>query len=249
MAGKPIYQFYAELDEYEPVIWRRFQVAGKITMARLAYIVMTLFEMRASHLFAVEVPWAENFRKNLRKENRSEANFETLFASIQPIWRYEVAEQDEFEILDEDAKIFDATQSILSKIIENVGDTLNLNYDFGDNWYVSLVLESISTDVVLPAKELPRVLEGEGFGIIEDCGGVFGLAEIRDAFIEKKGERYEELRDWLGVDDFDMSAFDLDDMNFRLKKLPRIYKECYEDRLTPTQRSIDLIERKYRNKA
>lgn len=45
-----------------------------------------------------------------------------------------------------------------------------------------------------------------------------------------------------------MAAFDLDDMNFRLKKIPRIYKQCYEDRLTPTQKSIDLIERKYLRK-
>jgi hypothetical protein len=27
-----------------------------------------------------------------------------------------------------------------------------------------------------------------------------------------------QFGEWLGVDDFDMAAFDLDDMNFRLKK-------------------------------
>ncbi len=133
-----------------------------------------------------------------------------------------------------------------TKAIENIGDTLNMNYDFGDNWYVFLVLESIATDTALSAKDLPRVIEGEGFGIIEDCGGVIGLSEIRKAFIKKKGNQYEELREWLGVDDLDLSAFDIDDMNFRLKKLPRIYKECYEDKLMPTQRAINLIERKYR---
>ena len=26
MASKPIYQIYAELEDYEPKIWRRFQV-------------------------------------------------------------------------------------------------------------------------------------------------------------------------------------------------------------------------------
>lgn len=50
--------------------------------------------------------------------------------------------------------------------------------------------------------EQPRVLEGEGFGIVEN--------------------------------DFEITVFDLDDMNFRLKKIPRIYKRCYEDRLYPT---------------
>lgn len=60
---------------------------------------------------------------------------------------------------------------------------------------------------------------------------------------------YKELRDWLGVDELDMSTFDVDDMNFRLKELPRIYKQIYEDRVTPTQRSIDLIERRYANES
>ena len=35
MASQPIYQFYAELNNYQPKIWRRFQVPGNITMARL----------------------------------------------------------------------------------------------------------------------------------------------------------------------------------------------------------------------
>lgn len=33
MASQPIYQFYAELKDYEPKIWRRFQVPENITMA------------------------------------------------------------------------------------------------------------------------------------------------------------------------------------------------------------------------
>jgi len=50
-----IYQFYAELADYEPKIWRRFQVAGDITVARLGYIVMTMYEMEANHLLAIDL--------------------------------------------------------------------------------------------------------------------------------------------------------------------------------------------------
>ena len=56
MASQPIYQFYAELKDYEPKIWRRFQVPENITMARLGYILMTMYEMKANHLFCVTVP-------------------------------------------------------------------------------------------------------------------------------------------------------------------------------------------------
>lgn len=36
MASKPIYQIYAELREYKPKIWRRFQVMNDITVTSIA---------------------------------------------------------------------------------------------------------------------------------------------------------------------------------------------------------------------
>ena len=53
VASQPIYQFYAELKDYKPLIWRRFQVAGNITLAQLGYVTMTLFEMKGSHLLTM----------------------------------------------------------------------------------------------------------------------------------------------------------------------------------------------------
>lgn len=47
MATHPIYQLYVELEDYKPKIWRRVQVQNNITMAKLGYIIMTLFEMQA----------------------------------------------------------------------------------------------------------------------------------------------------------------------------------------------------------
>ena len=60
VASQPIYQFYAELKDYKPLIWRRFQVAGNITLAQLGYVTMTLFEMKGSHLFHLEYSVNEN---------------------------------------------------------------------------------------------------------------------------------------------------------------------------------------------
>ena len=68
MASQPIYQFYAELSDYKPKIWRRFQVLDNITMARLGYIIMTMFEMQASHLFCFDFPFDEYFKREMLKE-------------------------------------------------------------------------------------------------------------------------------------------------------------------------------------
>jgi hypothetical protein len=103
-------------------------------------------------------------------------------------------------------------------------------------------------DKELPGEELPRVLKGAGFGIVEDCGGVYGLDKIAKAFKLKRGDDYKEYKEWLGITNFNIKAFDIDDMNFRLKKIPLIYKQCYENNFFPNQKSIDLIERKYLKK-
>lgn len=56
-------------------------------------------------------------------------------------------------------------------------------------------------DEEITRKDLPRIVEGEVFGIIEDCDGVMGLEDIREAFKIKQGEDYEMYCNWLGVKD------------------------------------------------
>lgn len=53
------------------------------------------------------------------------------------------------------------------------------------------------------------------------------------------------MREWLGTSEVDLSVFDLQDLNFRLKKLPRIFRDLYEYDYPPTKHSIDLLDRKY----
>lgn len=55
----------------------------------------------------------------------------------------------------------------------------------------------------------------------------------------------ELMREWLGTSEVDLSVFDLQDLNFRLKKLPRIFRDLYEYDYPPTKHSIDLLDRKY----
>jgi Plasmid pRiA4b ORF-3-like protein. len=251
MASHPIYQFYAELDEYEPKIWRRFQVSDDVTVARLGYIIQVLFEMTASHMMAIEVPQSENFRNYIRINHPDELHKHMIYDLKDEVTIiYEVMDED-FEDISDPYRIVrteDATQTRIRRAVYQPNDKLNFNYDYGDDWWVSLTLERVFEDKALDGRELPRVLEGAGFGIVEDCGGVSGLEDLVKAFKKKKGAEYKQLSEWLGTPDFDITVFDLDDMNYRLKKIPRIYKQCYEDRLMPTQQSIDLIERKYLQK-
>lgn len=225
MASKKVYEFYTELGEFEPLIWRRIQVPSDITVAQLGYIVMTLFEMKASHLFAV-------FRLEVEDGQRVE-------------YRYEIPSKYEDPFGGEPP--LDATKVKLDSICR--AETIfNVNYDFGDDWCVFIQLEKIIEKDDAFIKELPMATEGSGFGIVEDCGGIPGLWDLVEAFNKKRGSLYKELSEWMGTKNFDINAFDLKDMNFRLHKLPAIFKGIYEKGQYPSQASIGLIERDYLDK-
>jgi Plasmid pRiA4b ORF-3-like protein. len=251
MASHPIYQFYAELDGYEPKIWRRFQVSDNVTVARLGYIIQVLFEMTASHLMAIEVPQSENFRNHIRINHPDELHKHMIYDLKEEVTiRYEIFHEDFVPFSDPHriVRTENATQTQIRRAVYLPNDKLKFNYDFGDDWWVSLTLEKVFEDEKLDGRELPQVLEGAGFGIVENCGGVGGLEDLVNVFKKKESAEYKHFSEWLGISDFDIMAFDLDDMNYRLKKILRIYKQSYEDRLMPTQQSIDLIERKYLQK-
>ena len=248
MANKQIFQLYAELKDCCPKIWRRFEVVSNITMARLGYILMTLFEMQASHLFYFDVPLSENYRVRMANQY-SPKEIEKLiraFFTNNPVYRNPRLELKN-EYIESSPETEDPAAALLKNTINLVGERIHFTYDFGDSWEVEIKLEKVYNDDTTPALEFPRVLEGSGFGIIEDCGGVPGLVDLTAAFKKKSGEEYEEYTEWFGVTDLDLDAFDIDDMNYRLKKLPRVFCDIYEKELAPTQRSIDIIERKYLN--
>lgn len=242
MASQPIYQIYAELADYEPKMWRRFQVLQNISVARLGYIVMTLFEMQASHLFCIEVPYQSNYIQHREKIGSPATDQQVSF--IRPVIRYEVINEWSAEHVD--AESMDACGSKLYKSLENEGDRAVMQYDYGDGWEIELTVEKIIHDPELPGRELPRVLEGAGYGIIEDCGGTSGLEDLAKAYKEGSGKEYESFVQWLGVETLDLDSFDLADMNFRLKKVPRIYSDVYELNLRPSDYSMRILTRDYR---
>lgn len=249
MASKPIYQIYAELQDYKPKIWRRFQVMNDITMARLAYILMTLLEMQASHLYKFEVNERNNFIiNNLEYYNKYFKDTDEQEGYFK-IAQYGCIFEDDFIISDEGKEyreLQEAKDVKLKHVLKNERETAEFQYDFGDNWLFNITVEKIFEDDTISGKDLPRVIEGEGFGIIENCGGTMGLEDIRKAFQVKKGEDYEMYSNWLGVEELNIDKCDLEDLNFRLKKLPRVFRDCYEYELEPSEQMMKILYREYK---
>lgn len=88
-------------------------------------------------------------------------------------------------------------------------------YDFGDGWEHDIVLEKI-----LPfddKMQVPTCLAGKMSCPPEDCGGVWGYADMLQILKNPKHVEYESYMEWLGGD-FKPEDFDKDEVNKLLKK-------------------------------
>ncbi len=245
MARYYIYELYVELKDYQPKIWRRFKIQGNKTIAELGYALIAMYEMMASHLFRFVVPVKDNFLRCVGEyiDNDININAYNMFGQ-QQLDSICIDIPNEYNEHFGRQKSYDATKIKLNKVLSKVGEEMTFEYDFGDSWEIGVRLEGIS-QVDITADMLPCVTDGEGFGIIEDIGGVGGLEDFVSAMKKGSGEEYEGYCEWLGIETFDLEIFDISDVNYRLKKLMRIFKQCYEKDSIPTQASIDFIQRKY----
>lgn len=89
-------------------------------------------------------------------------------------------------------------------------------YDFGDNWEHVVTLEKI-----LPAAhavKYPLCLAGKRACSPEDCGGIWGYANLLKILRNPAHEEYKEMRAWAGRK-FDPEVFDVERFSKDLRRL------------------------------
>ncbi len=104
----------------------------------------------------------------------------------------------------------DSEKVRLNHILKKVNSSIAYEYDFGDGWNHEVKLEKI-----LPTEEdmvSAKCIGGKRSCPPEDCGGVWGYAEMLHIIKDPKHEQYEDFIDWLG-DDFDPDLFDIERVN------------------------------------
>ena len=114
-----------------------------------------------------------------------------------------VPEWDEFNEFD----LIDESKTLLAKVMKSEGDSMNYQYDFGDDWQHGIVLEKILP--VESALKHPVCLAGERRCPPEDVGGVHGYEAFLEVIFDPKHEEYEQMVRWAGghfVDEFDLKA-------------------------------------------
>jgi hypothetical protein len=115
-----------------------------------------------------------------------------------------------------DLDIEDETKVKLRDLLQMEKDAMTYEYDFGDSWEHKITLEK-----VLPydkAQALPVCIRGKRACPPEDCGGVWGYAELLKVLADPADPEHDAMLEWLGGP-FDAEAFDMAAVNGVLSEL------------------------------
>ena len=190
------YQLKIQLNGLRPPVWRRLIVPADLTFSQLMVILMEAMGWEGEHMMSIEIP-----SKDIMMEDDGGAL--DLFG--EPF-----GEKASEHYLDEFFQD-DAVKSF------------RYIYDFGDDWQHKVTIEKYLEDY---DGNCPKVIKYKGDCPPEDCGGVWGFAELLE---EAKTD--EEQREWLeeSYHSYDMesvNAFFSDAMRIDEKKAEK--RDCYQ---------------------
>lgn len=106
----------------------------------------------------------------------------------------------------------------LSQVIYREGQRFKYEYDFGDSWDHTLLVEKILPPV--EGTRYPLCLKGKRACPPEDVGGVWGYENFLEAIRDPAHDEHEEYLAWVGGE-FDPEDFDLEEINIGLRRMGR----------------------------
>ena len=96
----------------------------------------------------------------------------------------------------------------LEQVAPAAGDGLRYLYDLGDDWTHEIVVEEL---LDRQAVTYPRCTAGEQAAPPEDCGGIWGYANLVEVLADPDHPEHQDRLDWLGLTsaaDFHPTRFD-----------------------------------------
>jgi len=121
-----------------------------------------------------------------------------------------------------DPEILDESKITLQQLAPRAKDTLGYEYDFGDSWEHQITVEKILPPDPAVAT-VARCLDGARACPPEDCGSIWGYANLLKIIKNPRHEEHASMMAWLGAG-FDPEAYDAGEANTYLRKLkwPRV---------------------------
>ena len=101
----------------------------------------------------------------------------------------------------------------LEQVARGAGDRLEYTYDFGDNWTHEILVEKV---VDRQQVAYPRCTGGRRAAPPEDCGGIWGYAELLEVLGDPGHPEHDDRLEWLGLSsaaEFQHARFDPGEIN------------------------------------
>lgn len=180
-----VLQLRIELQDIQPLVWRRIQVPGDCTFWDLHVAIQCAFGWNDSHLHVFQLPGDCGFGRRFGIPLDPDFND----APVLPGWDHRIAEH-----------------------LSQTAPRLEYWYDFGDDWRHEVIFEEAMPAAA--GKKYPRCLAGERAGPPDDCGGAPGYARLLEILADPHDEEHASSHTWaasmkgLRRGRFDPEAFD-----------------------------------------
>ena len=138
------------------------------------------------------------------------------------LWVFETPDGD-YGMPDSEVGHHDAARVTLDRVAPRTGDRIRYTYDFGDDWQHDIVVEDVLA--AEPGVAYPRFVAGRRACPPEDCGGMWGYAELVDILADPEHDEHNERLEWLSLDsadEFDPATLDRDAITEALSGMARI---------------------------
>ena len=189
-------QLKIELPYTEPPVWRTVVVPHDIRLDRLHSVIQQSLDWEDAHLHSFE-------RDGVIYETPVPADMDMFAgASTRPV-------HDERKIT-------------LDQVLTKARQKLDYTYDFGDDWLHKITLEKLLPDESVIGKAKPKrialCVDGANAAPPEDCGGLPGFENLKEALADPKHPEHDDMVEWYG-DEFDAAEFSLAAINDDLKRI------------------------------
>jgi hypothetical protein len=180
-----LYQIKIELEDIKPPVWRRVVIPSDMLLSDFHKVIQTTMGWYNSHLHQFEKD--DTFYLPRMKDD----------------WTWEEMNNVDYK------------GRKVSGLLRKVNDEIIYEYDFGDSWQHTILLEKITDNT--RGRKIPLCLEGERSCPPEDCGGTWGYEHLLKVIKDPTHEEHEDMLAWLG-EAFDPEFFSVDDVNLLLKR-------------------------------
>lgn len=186
-----VLQFRIVLNDSSPKIWRRILVPADYNFFALHCAIQDAMGWTDSHLHAFYIG---------ERKGKDRITVEFPNPEGNDFYRGETRDERKEFLADYFGKTI--KQCVYS-------------YDFGDNWNHTILFErELPRD---PKASYPRCLAGKNSCPPEDCGGVWGYADLQKILKNPNHEEHDGMLEWLGLEvpkEFNPNEFNPSEVKF-----------------------------------